>query len=115
MRPGDETLAADRGYATGAVGVWMDVVASGSMPLARAVILKVSRVSYFGSQPAVDLSFSVETTHGYRMKSRLPGGASVPGTWSFQRALLKRFMFFSEMFRVFLSTSSAARPQVSRP
>ena len=51
-------------YATGAVGVWTVVGASGSMPLARIVILNVSSVSYLGCQSAVDLSFSVETTHG---------------------------------------------------
>jgi hypothetical protein len=50
--------------ATGAVGALTVAGASGSMPLARAVTLKVSRVSYLGCQSAVDFSFSVETTHG---------------------------------------------------
>src|SRR3954468_12509022 len=48
------------GYATGAVGAFTVAGASGSRPFARMVILKVSSVSYFGCQPAVVFSFSVE-------------------------------------------------------
>ena len=63
--PGDRKVAAvRRPQATGAVGVCTAVGACGRTPLARMVILKVSRVSYLGCQSAVVFSFSVETTQG---------------------------------------------------
>src|SRR5262245_4859925 len=114
-RKGSALYLPDAGYATGAVGACTAAGSCGRVPLARNVILKVSRLSYRGCQPAVDFSFSVETTQGNRVNAVLPAGASVRGTCRPHNSPLSRFMFLSETRRVFFPRSSATRDAVTTP
>ena len=51
-------------YATGDLAAAGAPPGAGSLPFARIVSSKTSRLSYFGSQPTAAFSFSLETSQG---------------------------------------------------